>query len=116
MAEPRPQLHAVPDAGPHGSEMNDRQRDEYGVRWLLIVLLAMAMLALVIQTWRSRDLHAQVETLSTELSAARAEIAAHQTHLGEVREQMGAVQGVLAELEAATAGLKAVVDRDPATP
>ena len=108
MAEPRLQLHPVPEsdkgADPAG---DDPGREERWARYVLAALLAFAVFALIVQTWRARDLHTQVNTLSTELSATRAELAAHQSHLIQVRDKVGDLQAGVAELEA-------LVARDPA--
>ena len=65
-------------------------------------LLALALVGLALESRRATELSARVERVSAELSATRAALRAHRSHLDQVR--------------ASVAELQALLERDPATP
>ena len=112
MSEARPRLVAVGEtpASGAGSAPEPESQESQERRWtlrILFALLAFALAALLVQTWRTRDLHTQIGNLESELAASQAAIAAHEAHLSEVRTQVG-------ELEHGFTRLQALVTRTPA--
>jgi cell division protein FtsB len=84
-------------------------RDPQEQRWTRIVLfalLAFTLAALLVQTWRARELHTQIATLESELAASQAAVAAHEAHLSEVRSE-------ISDLQAGFARLNELVTRSP---
>ena len=83
-----------------------------GGRWLLPLVLAVALAGAVAWSVESRRVHVlevQVASLSTSLRAAEAEVAAYRGHLDAIR---GGVAGVRERLDA----LQALAAQDPAEP
>ena len=77
--------------------------------WLIVALLALACLALVIQTRRVGALSGEVTRLSTELVGTRAALVAYEGRLATVREVVGDLSQRLAQLDD-------LVRRDPLAP
>ena len=117
MADPRSRLVAItPEPEPPGSEApaaapapaaRGVSRRIFGVAVLLAALLGVA---LAVQSQRVSELGMQVEGLTVELRAARAELAAHERRRARVRASVD-------DLQARIAALGDLVDAPPeATP
>jgi hypothetical protein len=114
--EIRPKLKAVgadgngaaagsrPDRPPEPDSQSTRRST-----WLLVALLALACLALVIQTRRVGALSGEVSRLSTDLVGARTALIAYEGRLATVREVVG-------ELSRRVGQLDELVRRDPLAP
>ena len=90
MSEAGPRLVALdaPPAGGAGGTPEPESPESQERRWtlrILFALLAFTLAALLVQTWRARELHSQIGQLESELAASQAAVAAHQAHLSEVR-------------------------------
>jgi hypothetical protein len=118
VSETRPHLKAVGSepreglAGDAGAAARLPQPDAGGSRrssWLIVALLALACLALVIQTRRVGALSGEVTRLSTELVGTRAALVAYEGRLATVREVVGDLSQRLAQLDD-------LVRRDPLAP
>ncbi len=104
-----------PHTGPSAAKPQSSERR--GAPWWLVVVVAVVGVILFLNQYqRAEVLDARVTSLTDELLAtdqqlqlAHDHIAAHQTHLDQVRS------GV-AELSASVAGLQALADRDPLAP
>ena len=104
-----------PHTGPSAAKPQSSERR--GAPWWLVVVVAVVGVILFLNQYqRAEVLDARVTSLTDELLAtdqqlqlAHDHIAAHQTHLDQVRS------GV-AELSASVAGVQALADRDPLAP
>ena len=116
MSEPRPHLKAVgaearpeADAGAVARRPQPEQRGSRRTLWWIAALLALAVLALVIQTRRVGALSNEVTRLSTELVGTRAALVAYEGRLATVREIVGDLSKRLGQLDD-------LVRRDPLAP
>jgi cell division protein FtsB len=114
VSEAKPRLVAVGDessgsASPSAQGGDPESREDQEQRWTRIVLfalLAFTLAALLVQTWRARELHAQIGSLESELAISQAAVAAHEAHLSEVRSE-------ISDLQAGFARLNELVTRSP---
>jgi cell division protein FtsB len=114
VSEAGPRLVALdaPPAGGAGGTPEPESPESQERRWtlrILFALLAFTLAALLVQTWRARELHSQIGRLESDLVASQAAVAAHQAHLSEVRSQVG-------DLEQGFSRLQELVSRPPAAP
>lgn len=105
MADAKPRLVAVPpepgphrggeaDAEPAPAERNVRRRS-----LVLVLLLAVLLgIALAVQSQRAARLGAQIDGLTAELGAARAEIAAHERRMVRVRASVDDLEARISDL------------------
>jgi hypothetical protein len=114
--EPRPHLKAVApeaatsaDAGSAGRRPQPEERGSRRTLWWIGALLALALVALVIQTRRVGALSSEVTRLSTELVGTRAALVAYEGRLATVREIVGDLSKRLVQLDD-------LVRRDPLAP
>ena len=113
MTDPKPKLVAVGAArGKSASDRPPQRRHRWtdlGLGfWLIAVILVVAVTIIAVQTRRLDQLWAQVETLETDLGAARGALRGYESHFGEIRESVGDLRAQLGELEE-------LVERPPAT-
>jgi hypothetical protein len=116
VSEIRPKLKAVgadgngaaPATGPERRPEPEAQSTRR-TTWLLVALLALACLALVIQTRRVGALSGEVSRLSSDLVSARTTLIAYEGRLATVREVVG-------ELSRRVGQLDELVRRDPLAP
>lgn len=96
----------------------DRKKEDRGGApwWLLIVVAVVGLVLFVTQFQRAERLDARVASLTEELAAsdqrleiANLQLAAHQTHLQQVRAGVAALSDQVD-------GLRALADRDPLAP
>jgi cell division protein FtsB len=122
VSEAKPRLVAVGDESTGGSASSSphspspqsgdpESREHQEQRWIRIVLfalLAFTLAALLVQTFRARELHTQIGALESELVASQAAVAAHEAHLSEVRSE-------ISDLQAGFERLSELVTRSPAS-
>jgi cell division protein FtsB len=113
VADAKPRLVAVPpEPGSHrgGEAAAEPAPTERKVRrrsLVLVLLLAVLLgIALAVQSQRAARLGAQIDGLTAELGAARAEIAAHERRMVRVRASVD-------DLEARISDLGELVDAPP---
>jgi hypothetical protein len=114
MPEPEPRRvvpirPSEPAAAPPRPERSPGRRTV----WLLIALLAVALLAAGVQTRRAAELSGRVRELGLKLAGARAAIAAYERQRAEVRDSVDAVSSALADLDGRVGELRERASRDP---
>jgi len=97
----------TPESSPAREPESQESQERRWTLRILFALLAFTLAALLVQTWRARELNGRVGALESELARSQAAVAAHEAHLAEVRSQVG-------ELEQGFARLQELVSRDPA--
>ena len=97
---PSPEAHAgeaAPDAAPAAGGPSAMWRDP---RLALGGLLALALLGLLVQSWRAEELLSQVGALEGRLASAQRLIERHEVHLERVQGSVGTLLAEVRELDA----------------